>query len=350
MTRMSAVCEFLTPLGLSAIIVSLIVSLAIVGTSGKGWSAEPEEVIPDENARLTLRELRWCIFEDIRLEGESNEIDSYKGWEVDSYNTRINQYNRRCLNKSYYEKDEKKVEGELTIAKRQYLESQGALRVKKARVDRENRRVYVNDEEAIVRTAPRDFAPELERVPRWGELIKTGRVQGEWYEVEWQVPTLDNVLKFGWVMGGLLEGGSGSEARFAYCEEHQQGRAKHGEIVRKEIDLRSTGAFSVENGLREDAYVKLVRKHDRAVVSLYVSAKKTASLEGIPAGSYEIFFATGSKFSRGCDSFSQRGTAQKFAEGIDYDHQAVVWTVTLHSLSDGNVRASSISYDRFDLL
>lgn len=348
MTRMLAASQFLTLIRVSAIIVSLVLGLAIIGNSGNGWSAEPEEAIPDENDHLTLRELRWCVFEDVRLEGESNEIDAYEGWEIDSYNARINQFNYRCSNKRYYEADETKIQSELTMAKRQFLEGQGALRIKKARVDRENRRVYVNDEEAIVRAAPKASAPELNRVPRWGELIKTGRVQGQWYEVEWTVPSLDNVLKFGWVIGGLLEGGSGSEARFSYCEKHKGKRAKHGEVVRKQLDLRSSNAFSVENGLREDAYVKLVREHDGKVVSLYVSARQTANLEGIPVGSYEVFFATGSKFSVGCDSFSQRGAAQKFAERIEYDHQGVIWTVTLHTLTDGNVRADAISYDNFD--
>ena len=346
--RMRVSCQYLARLRMLAIIVSLVLSLAIVGTDGKGWSAEPEETIPDENDLLTLSELRWCSFEDVRLESEGDEIDAYKGWEVDGYNARINQYNHLCSNKSYYERDKTRVESELTIAKRHYLEGQGALRVKEARVDRENRSVYVNDEVASILAAPEDAAEELGRVPRWGELIKTGRVQGPWYEVEWQEPSLDNVFKFGWVLGGLLEGGSGSEARFAYCERHKQERAKHNEIVRKEFDLRSSSAFGVENGLGEDAYVKLVRECDRTVVSLYVAAKQTATLEGIPAGSYEIVFATGTKFSRGCDSFSRRGAAQRFAKRIDYDHQAVVWTVTLHSLSDGNVRASLISYDDFD--
>ena len=333
-----------------ATILVLILCMSIAGTSGKSLRAEPAEAIPDENDHLTLRELRWCIFEDVRLGGESDELDDYQKWEVDSHNARISDFNHRCSNKSLYERDKSKVNNELTIEMRRYLESQGALRIKRARVDRESRRVYVNDEEARIFADPVNSAPVLKRVPRWGELIKTGRVQGDWHEVEWQAPSLDNVLKFGWVLGGLLERGSGAEARFAYCEKHKQGRARHGEVVRDEFDLRSANAFSVKNGLKEDAYVKLVRKNDSAVVSLYVAANQTASLEGIPAGSYDIAFATGLKFSRGCDSFSRRGSAQKFSQGIEYDHQPSVWSVTLHSVSDGNVRASSINYDDFDQL
>ena len=101
--RMRVSCQYLARLRMLAIIVSLILSLAIVGTDGKGWSAEPGETIPDENDLITLSELRWCIYEDVRLEGEGDEIGAYKGWEVDDYNARINQYNHLCSNKGYYE-------------------------------------------------------------------------------------------------------------------------------------------------------------------------------------------------------------------------------------------------------
>lgn len=342
--------RFLGYLKIFRMVFVLSLCLSVTTADDRVWGAEPEETIPDENDSLTLKELRWCVFEDVRLGGEYKEVDDYKKWEVDSYNARVSQYNHRCSNKGYYERDEIRVDSELTIAKRHYLEGQGALRVKKARVDGENRRVYVSDEEVRILAAPENAAAELRRVPRWGELIKTGRIQGDWHEVEWRSPSLDNVLKFGWVLGGLIERGSGSEARFAYCEKHKQGRASHGQVVREGFDLRSANALSVKNGLKEDAYVKLVRKYDSAVVSLYVAANQTATLDGLPIGSYDIVFATGSKFSRGCDSFSQRGGAQRFSKGIEYDQRPAVWTVTLHSVSDGNTRASSIKYDDFDQL
>ena len=120
--------------------------------------------------------------------------------------------------------------------------------------------------------------------------------------------------------------------------------------MRRDIDLHTISSFTVENGLEDNAYVKLVREQDNAVVSLFVAAKQTASVIGLPTGSYEIVFATGSNFSRGCDSFSQRGTAQRFPNRIDYGHRAVVWTLSLQSVDDGNARADSMSYDEFDKL
>ena len=344
-------CRFLSRLSILAIIVLLVLSLAIFSTGGKGWSAEPLETIPDENDQLTLSELRWCIFEDIRLEGESNEIDAFKGWEVNDYNVRINQYNRRCSNKSYYERDENRIQSELTVAKRQYLQSQGALRAKKARVEREERRVYVNSEVASVLAGPNYGAEELGRVPRWEDLIKTGRKQGAWYEVEWQAPSMDNVLKYGWILGGFLESGSGSEAHVRYCEGRvPKPRPKHNDIIENRLDLHTNSEFAVENGLRDDAYVKLVREHDKAVIALFAAAGKTALLRGIPYGSYTVAFGTGSIFDRGRRTFCIRGAAQIFDRQLDYDVHTGGWELTLQAVSGGNARTSSISYDEFDKL
>ena len=348
--RMRVSCQYLAQLRMLTIIVSLVLSLAIVGTDGKGWGAEPEETIPDENDLLTLSELRWCSFEDVRLEGEGDEIDAYKEWEVDSYNARISQYNHRCSNKSYYERDKTRVERELTIEKRQTLEEQGALRATNARDEREKRRVYVNDEVARILAAPEDAAEELRRVPRWGELLKTGRVQGSWYEVEWQEPSLDNVLKFGWVLGGLLEGGSGREARFKYCEEHAGRRAQHNDIVRKEFGLVGSSQIEIYNGVNSDAYVKLIRSFDDKVVAVFIEKGRKAVVKGVSEGSYKVAFATGTKFSRGCRSFSVREAVQRFDRQIDFNSRTSGWELTLYSTSDGNARTSSMSYDDFDRL
>ena len=221
----------------------------------------------------------------------------------------------------------------------------------KARIEREERRVYVNSDVASILAGPNYGAEELARVPRWGELVKTGRVQGAWYEVEWQAPSLDNVLKYGWVLGGFLERGSGSEARVRDCEEHvPKPRPKHNDIIMNKLDLHTNSEFAVENGLRDDAYVKLVREHDKAAIALFVAAGKTASLKGIPYGSYMVAFGTGSIFDCERRKFCIRGAAQMFDRQIEYDVRTGGWEFTLQAVSGGNARTSSISYDEFDKL
>ena len=116
------------------------------------------------------------------------------------------------------------------------------------------------------------------------------------------------------------------------------------------IDLHASSEFSVENGLRDDAYVKLVRERDKVVTSLYVAAGKIASLRGIPEGSYMVAFGTGSMFDLERGSFCMRGTAQKFDRRLEYNARNAGWELTLQAVSGGNARTSSMSYDDFDKL
>ena len=310
--------------------------------------AENREEVPDADAQLTRSELRWCKFEVVRLAGAGNEINRNEEWEVDDYNREIKVYNELCTNKEYLSSDMRTVEGELTGDKQLALQSEGTLRVLEAREERENRRLFVADETASIRLAPEETGPELGQVRRWGELIATGRTQGAWYEVEWKVPSVERALQLGWVLGGLVERGSGTEARFNYCETHAGQRAQHNEIVRGQIDSASSNWLVVNNGTGMDAYVKLVDQYDRLAVSFLVGTVESAKIEGIPLGSYEILFANGSSFSRGCDSFSRPGRATRFAQGIEYHADGQGWEITLHTVRDGNTPGVGMTYDDFD--
>ena len=350
MLALRAARRFLTRFGMSATSgVFVLCLIAAIGGESVA-KANVNESIPDGDDLLTQSELRWCMFESERLGGESDTLDTRSNWEIENYNRRITAYNQHCLSKTYYERDESVVERELTAQKRQALREDGAYRVRQARAEREGRRVYVEDEPAIVRTAPDNAAEALGRVPRWGELIRTGRAQGPWYEVEWRTPSLEQALTFGWVFGGLLKEGSGKVARFAYCEAHKQGRAQHGKVVNPGFALSGRGYIRVENGTHKDAYVKVIRRLDGEILSFFVEARKTGQISGVSNGSYELAYATGSKFSRGCDSFSEPGSASKFADTLEFDNRTAGYTLTLHTVVDGNAAVHSMSYDDFDML
>lgn len=350
MLTMRAACKVLDRFGVMTAIAALILGLAAL-TAGQGVSAaEFEEVIPDTDDRLTKPELQWCLFESVRLGGQRDASNFRMSWEVDDYNSRSNAYSEHCSNKEYYEHDKVAVEREMTFEKNQALRELGASRVARTRAEREARRVHVKDDLARVLAAPEETAAELGRVAQWGDLVRTGRVEGPWHEVEWHSPSPEQTLAFGWVLGGLLGGGPGTEARVRYCEAVADGGAQHNDVVRKNVDLDGTGWVKVDNGATQDAYMKLIGESDKVALSFYVAAGQTASVENIRTGSYEIAFATGSRFSRGCDSFSQRGYAEKFTRRIDYDKTTAGWTIELRSASDGNAHANSMSYDDFDKL
>lgn len=325
-------------------VATILAVLAAAPASGS------EEAVPDADDNLTLAELRWCVFEPVRLEGDNSETDSGASWEVDGHNARLRAYTERCSKKTYRVKDRTAVDGELTPARRLTLQGEGIARVRQARAEREKRRVHVTVDAASVRASPESAAEELGRVRRWGDLIRTGRTEGAWYEVEWRAPRPEAAAKSGWVLEGLVRSGSGEMARFDFCEKHAGRRAGHNEIVRGRTEPGRFGSIRVTNDTGKDAYVKLVNRQGKVALAFLAGDGRTAELKGVPLGSYEVAFATGSKFSRGCDSFSERGNAGKFAERIDYDADSGGWTLSLHSVSGGKARTNAMSYDAFDRL
>ncbi len=116
---------------------TFILGLVISSTTCADSSLELEEVIPDTDGQLTQSELRWCIFEPIRLDGENSEIKLSKEGEVENYDTRVEAINKHCWNKRYQPEDETAINGELTFEKRQMLRQAGIARVIDARPSRE---------------------------------------------------------------------------------------------------------------------------------------------------------------------------------------------------------------------
>ena len=182
-------------------------SLAILSALGSQTAIAQDEAVPDADRNLTRPELRWCVFERVRIEGESEELNQYAQWEVDRYNGTVRALNEHCQNKRHRERDHRKVESELTPGIRRTLKLAGAARLIVARAEREARRVYVKDQAAIVRTAPSGTSKEVRRVPRWGELIATGepRVVG----TRWNGTSRRSIPRC--VSGGYLEASSNAD-------------------------------------------------------------------------------------------------------------------------------------------
>ena len=109
-------------------------------------------------------------------------------------------------------------------------------------------------------------------------------------------------------------------------------------------------ALSVRNGTGKDAYVKLVNERGDVVVTFLAADALTARVSGIPQGSYELAFATGTRFSRGCDTFSEPASANRFAQRLEFGPDGGGWEVTLHSVRDGNAQTLGMNYDDFDEL
>ena len=350
MTTMRTACQRLAWFGMMASVGALALGLATVADDDSVSASAAEEAMPDEDDRLTGPELRWCLFESVRLDGQRDALDRRKVWEIEGYSAQSAIYGENCFERKYEEQDRIAVEQEITSDKRQNLREQGASRVRQARAEREARRVHVLGRGATVSAAPDETSETLGRVPHWGDLIRTGRVEGPWHEVEWPPPAPGEVPALGWIPGNILESGPGIEARFAYCEDHARGGAQHNDVIRQDIALDGRGWLVVDNGATDDAYVKLIGETGAVALSVYVAAGQTALVESIPIGSYEIAFATGTHFSRGCDSFSRRTSARKFAERIEYDRRTAGWTIGLSRAAAEHALTSSMNYDEFERL
>ena len=350
MKRMRTARHRLARFAMMAACGALALTLTTIADDEPPSAAASEEVMPDDDDRLTGPELRWCLFESVRLDGQREALDRRRVWEIEGYSAQSAIYNESCYERNYDGRDRAAVEQEITADKRQALREQGASRVERARAEREARRVHVQGRGVTVSAAPDETAESLGGVPHWGDLIRTGRVDGRWHEVEWPPPAPGEAPSFGWIPGYRLESGPGMEARFEYCVDHARGGAQHNDLIRQDIDLDGRGWLVVDNGAADDAYVKLIGETDEVALSVFVAAGQTALVESIPIGTYGIAFATGTHFSRGCDSFSRRLTARKFTERIEYDRRTAGWTIGLSRAGAQHALTNSMNYDDFERL
>ena len=89
-------------------------------------------------------------------------------------------------------------------------------------------------------------------------------------------------------------------ARIEACRTDMGAHPNSGEVLARVLD--GGGHTLKVNGGGEDGLVKL-RQDGRTVLSFYVRAGESAGVDDIPDGTYQVLFAHGSEFSRGCGEF-----------------------------------------------
>jgi TPR repeat protein len=117
------------------------------------------------------------------------------------------------------------------------------------------------------------------------------------------------------------------------------------------------GKLMLENGLSEDAYVKVLRS-DKLVVSFYVRAGEKFTFDRIPDGTYQVLYCIGygwdlarldferGRHARSYDSPLTFATRRQ-TEGDQIVVTTDVLTLTLHQVIGGNAKTSDISLDEF---
>jgi hypothetical protein len=166
-----------------------------------------------------------------------------------------------------------------------------------------------------IRQAPLEGAPLLTLLDRFTTVTTVSASE----DPEWaNVRTPSGVT--GWVPTRSLYGGSGERLRSEWCDEHRGARPQAGEVMMR----RASGDHElfIDNPGRKDALVKLKTPAGYTMISYFVPATYHLGVGGIPEGTYVIEYATGSRFSRGCGTFTDEFKAAQMP-----------FTLTLHHVS-----------------
>ena len=118
------------------------------------------------------------------------------------------------------------------------------------------------------------------------------------------------------------------------------------------------GKLSLDNGLAEDAYVKLVR-NGKLVAGFYVRSKDNFTYSTIPDGTFSVLYCTGFGWDANGRSFARGRHARRYDEPLTYLTSQVRgstgvkkywhnWTLTLHAVYDGNAKTTDVSLEEFD--
>jgi hypothetical protein len=122
-----------------------------------------------------------------------------------------------------------------------------------------------------------------------------------------------------------------------------------------DVGTNGYGELEVQNGTSEDAVLSLYDSAaDETVRGVYVQARHSVRMKGIPQGTYQLAYTAGLDWDDreavfSCDpDYAQFERDFVFAEernqeGIQYH----LITVTLHPVIGGNVRTKRISREEF---
>jgi hypothetical protein len=99
-----------------------------------------------------------------------------------------------------------------------------------------------------------------------------------------------------------------------------------------------------------DAFIKLKNQAERTILSFYVKANSTATIENIPDGQFTLSWASGRNFSRECGLFFQDMSASSSPDTINMRSgggRYSIYRFTLRSVVGGNLRPRDMPLNDF---
>lgn len=122
--------------------------------------------------------------------------------------------------------------------------------------------------------------------------------------------------------------------------------------------LSGKGELTLDNGLAEDACIKLVQD-GRLRASFYVRSGEKFTYSTIPNGSYSVLYCTGYGWDAEARTFTRGRRASRYETPFEYWTRlksdsagtALLYdsvTLTLHKVPAGNAKTSNVDLDEFD--
>jgi len=129
-------------------------------------------------------------------------------------------------------------------------------------------------------------------------------------------------------------------------EIEQQPSLENGAKLAPDVGLDGHGVLNVSNGTTQDAEIILYSvERDEQTLDRNVKVYNSLQITGIPAGVYELKYATGSSFYEFERSFGYTEERTEDADRVHVKYKEI--SVTLHPVVGGNVRTIKISREKF---
>ena len=312
--------------------------------------AQLEERTPttDSEKPLTLAELRWCRSEILRLNGAGTAIDQNVYWDIFDYNQRVQRYRDGCLGRTAETGATNNVNHELTESVALELRKAGVALVPLWRQQRSEIHHHVLTNETPILESTEADADTVATLPRWHDVFVIDSAVGDRAHIEW-LDDAQLIRRTGWIDKQELVRGEGSRARQVHCRATKGKSLEPDELIRGSATAQRYMLLQVHNPSTQDAYVKLVA--DDSVYAAFVVAAGTQRIvNGLPKGEFNIAFITGREFSRGCESFVERGLAGRMDQPIVFNDYNYEWAIRLQIPKQKVIPSDMHSYRLFEAL
>jgi hypothetical protein len=132
----------------------------------------------------------------------------------------------------------------------------------------------------------------------------------------------------------------------------QTRRLGNGSFIRKGA-LNGRSSLEIDNGAPRDAVVTAVRGGSKAF-TVYVRRKAKFKVRGVRDGNYKIYFTHGVDWDGKTKAFTRECSFERFQSTVKFKTTFTAtqirwhdWRITLHAISGGNARTSSVDPDDF---